>query len=152
MYLALLRRLLEAGVDQRLTWRLFSLVKTPVKDKQSSNIELKEEKGLEEPSKRAGNQSSKVEVETARTSQKRPKPSHLTIATDPSLSGFGVEDLQIEVLDLIRHSMKSRWPAAFVFAHSERGNEGGLELVDLGRPWSTPQKGFNFSVSVAGIW
>ena len=155
VYLALFRRMLEAAVTQRLTWRLFSIVKAPLTAKKrersaSSHGEVTAKDDETGPSQQAS-LSPKDLDETPRPPRKRQKPPHLTLPSETVSTGFEVDTLNYEVLDLLRHAMKARWPAVFVFRGGKKGDEGGLELADMGRPWATPQKGFTFSVSTWSV-
>lgn len=151
VYLALLRRMLEAGVTQRLTWRLFSLAKTPSKWESTvpkpNGTASTNETGVESQSP-----SQPDADDTPRPSRKRPRPPHLTIPATLSPHDLGTERLNAEVLDLVRHTMKVRWPSAFVLRGGSSDEEGGLELADLGRPWPPALKGFNFSVRCIGLY
>jgi len=145
-YLALLRRMLEAGVTQTVTWRLFSLVKqSSIASRAVSNGQPVSGNG--EGSSDPLPASSEEKDDMLRPPRKRQKVPHLTISTQASPSGIDIERLNTEVLDIIRHAMKARWPPAFVFRGGEGDDEGGLELAEMGRPWAPPQKGFHFSVS-----
>jgi hypothetical protein len=59
-----------------------------------------------------------------------------------------IERLNVEVLDLLRHAMRSRWPDMFVFKGGKGISEASIELSDLGRAWPAGQKGFHYSVSL----
>lgn len=141
LYFALLRRMLEAGVTQQLTWRLFTLARSPSKPTPADTT------NGSSPYASEAEPTPLQDHDTPRPRQKSRRPPHLTIATSPSPAGYGTSRLQVEVLDLIRHAMKARWPAAFVFRGGQGDEEGGLELWDMGRPWPAPLKGFHFSVS-----
>jgi hypothetical protein len=140
-YLALLRRLLDGGVDQQIVWRLFSLVKqyphaAPTSTAQTSGAvtpSLEGSNPLDQP---------RPASTTRATPRKRPKPGlHISTTMRPA----DEEKLQPEILDLLRHAMKARWPGVFVLRDASAG--AGLELADMGRPWPQGPKGFNFSVS-----
>lgn len=134
-YFSLLRKILEAGVDQSLTWRLFSLLKIVKKHGAETTSAvtsppLEDVAGDETPTKR---------------DKKRPKAPMLSINTQPPR--IDEEKLDPEILELVRHAVKSRWPDVFVFRGGTGENNGGLEMKDLGRVWPAGPKGFNFSVS-----
>ena len=155
VYLALFRRMLEAAVTQRLTWRLFSIVKASSKTRKrersaSSHGVVMSADDDSGPSQQPSTLPMDLN-ETPRPPRKRQKPPHLTIPSETVPARFEVDTLNYEVLDLLRHAMKARWPAAFVFRGGEKGDEGGLELADIGRPWAIPQKGFTFSVSTCSV-
>lgn len=146
VYLGLLRRLLDGGVDQEIVWRLFNLVKaSPGSDTEPSTRHTSEAvtpalEGAEgfppgEPLLATTNRSS---------AKKRPKPGlHISTSTRPP----DEERLEPEVLELIRQCMRSRWPSSFCLRGGSAGQEGGIELADIGRAWPPAPKGFNFSVS-----
>lgn len=154
VYLASLKKILEAGVDPKTTWRLFSLVKTS-----ESVRRLKDESatpsGTQTPTfqpptrpttpvPRPETESSGDQQETPRAkSRKRP---HLTIPGSATAPVVDIERLDLEVLDLIKHAMRSRWPNMFVFRGGRGMSDAGIELNDMGRAWPTAQKGFHFSV------
>ena len=141
VYLALLRRVLEGGVEQQLVWRLFSLVKVSANalDQRSTGTS-----GISTPLTSPPLDGSTPAAATSiPKARKRPKPA-LHIST--TIKSDDEERLDPEVLDLIRHCMKARWPGAFVFGGSGDA-EGGLELRDMVKAWPSGQKGFNFSVS-----
>jgi len=146
VYLALFRRLLEGGVTQQLVWRLFSLAKVSANSLNpdgtiSSSFgvtpsdSVVTSPGLEDAATNT----------TPRANRKRPRPS-LHIST--TLKAPEDERLRPEILELIRHTMKARWPPAFVFRGGNGENEGGLELKDMGKAWPGGPKGFNFSVGL----
>ena len=179
LYLLLLRRLLEAGVDQALVWRLFgrarialdppkketakpeepaeALQATPeirevdyasprvdATDSNSSFISTSRRSVTESPLSIASTlDTSAPPTPTPDPMPKRRRPPNLVIDPVPPVE---VEKLDMEVLDLIRHSMKARWPDLFAFRGSGGIEECGLELKDMGRTWPLPSKGFNFSV------
>ena len=145
VYLALFRRLLEAGVTQQLVWRLFSLAKVSANALNADGSvstslgvtpsdSVVTSPGLEDTAMNT----------TPRGTKKRPKPSLLISTT---LKAPDEERLRPEILELIRHAMKARWPPAFVFRGGNGENEGGLEMKDIGKQWPSGAKGFNFSVS-----
>lgn len=148
VYVALLRRLLEAGVEQRLVWRLFGLVKVSANSLAQRSAGTS---GISTPltSPRPDGMT-QIDPTSKAKARKRPKPA-LQIST--TIKSEDEERLDTEVLDLIRHCMKARWPAAFVFGGSGPA-EGGLELRDMVKTWPSGQKGFNFSVSTClrGFW
>ena len=149
VYLALLRRLLEAGVDQKVAWRLFGQVKTPLTSSKMDNatsIETQSEP-LTTTRESSGSQTSTEEEQVLRAPRKTPKPPPLHIDMAPPTMDDG-EKLDPEVLDLLRHAMKSRWPDVFVFRGGSGESEDGLVLPDIGRAWPAASKGFHFSVSV----
>ena len=147
VYLSLLKKLLEAGVTQRLTWRLFTLVKEPTSSPDQLGKAVNGAKAANDPSptQAISADGERGDAETKRT-RHRPK---LTIPLETPASNFGIERLNLEALDLVRHGMKTRWPPTFVFQGGKGESEGGLEMPDMGRSWVTPQKGFNFSVSLS---
>ena len=151
-YLALLRKLLETGVNQKITWRLFELVKTTEADRRTKD-EQQEEKaqsGTSTPISTAPPTPAKsqaaAEDSTLTMKKKRPQ---LTLTPTAPLPVADMERLDAEVLDLLRHAMRSRWPDMFVFRGGRGISEAGIELPDLGRAWPGAQKGFHFSVSVS---
>ncbi|WVQ96281.1 hypothetical protein IAU59_003385 [Kwoniella sp. CBS 9459] len=148
IYLALLRRLLEAGVTQALVWRLFGLVKaTPADLDPSSTGVTGEPTQSQSP---AGDLVSTPEaidfaeprLDTPKARPVKAKP-HLHIDTNKVPPDE--ERLQLEVLDLLRHAMKARWPDVFMFRGGAGDNLGGLQLKETGRTWMGGTKGFNFS-------
>lgn len=155
VYLALLKKVLETGVDPKTTWRLFSLVKTSESARRRKD-ESATHSGAQTPTPqsttrpttpvpRADTESPADQQDTPRAkSRKRP---HLTIPGSATAPIIDIERLDLEVLDLIRHAMRSRWPTMFVFRGGRGMSESGIELNDMGRAWPTAQKGFNFSVS-----
>jgi len=148
-YLSLLRKLLETGVNQKITWRLFELVKTTEADRRKKD-EHQEEKIHSETSTPTGTAPptptkirAGTEESTLTMKKKRPQ---LTLAPTTPLPVADMERLDAEVLDLLRHAMRSRWPDMFVFRGGRGISEAGIELPDLGRAWPGAQKGFHFSV------
>lgn len=151
IYLSLLRKLLESGVNQRITWRLFELVKTTEADRRKKDENPRGEVNHSETSTPTGTapptptkKSQFDEEPTLNTKKKRPQ---LTLAPTTPLPVANMERLDTEVLDLLRHAMRSRWPDMFVFRGAKGMSEAGIELPDLGRAWPGAQKGFHFSVS-----
>ena len=147
VYLSLLRRILESGVTQHLTWRLFRLVNISATEVRNSPNAHNDHEIKSNPMPDERSPSPETPNDTPRPTRKRPKAPHLTISTGPSKPDFATEKLNTEVLDLIRHTMKTRWPPTFIFRGGEMDNEGGLELADMGRPWMSSQKGLHFFVS-----
>lgn len=143
IYLSLLRKILDGGVDQIIVWRLFSLIKvSPSQNNFSSQTSEAVTPALQ------GIEAFPIEPSSASTlrpmPKKRPRPGlHISTTMRPR----DEENLQPEILDLIRHCIKSRWPSCFVMRGGSAGQEGGIELADMGRSWPLGPKGFNFSVS-----
>lgn len=147
IYLALLKRMLEASVDQRVTWRLFGLVRRTKKDSKPTVVETlasaSTESILPVSSPETPNPASPSNLPVpAATTRGKPNLHINTLDT----TAKDDENLHPEVLDLIRHAMKSKWSDVFVFEGGSGDNLGGLELEELGRPWMNGHKGFNFSV------
>lgn len=152
-YHALLRKILEGGVNQTITWRLFELVRrqspseppTPAGDAETEAVAEMVPAVEQQPVSSAD-----VDGKSGSIKRKAPKPPKIDIpaALIESVSAASDEALDPEVLDLIRHSMKCKWPDMFVLRSSKGNEDGSLELKDLGRTWPSPQKGFSFSVSV----
>lgn len=146
-YLALLRKLLETGVNQHITWRLFELVKTTEADRRK-----KDEPTHSETSTPTGTapstptKKSRTPAEDVPLTAKPKKRPQLTLAPTAPLPVASMERLDTEILDLLRHAMRSRWPDVFVFRGGKGISEAGVELPDLGRAWPGAQKGFHFSV------
>jgi hypothetical protein len=143
VYLGLLRKLLETGVDQTLTWRLFGLVKRR-RGEASEHTKGDVTPAVEEtPTASTSNDGG-----TSKSARRRPTGLQLVIpAASPEV--VDSEDrLDAEVLDLIRHGMKARWPDVFVFRGGRGYDVGGIELRDMGKPAAALQKGFTFSVSL----
>ena len=149
IYLALLRKLLEAGVDQEITWRLFTLVRPgekisiPPAQNGNPNGTTSSFGGIgskltEEPAS---------EPTTTPMTKKGRRPLNLMMPAAMVMPVNEKDRLDPEVLDLIKHSMKARWPPAFVFRVGKGEEGGGLEMRDMGRPWPLSSKGFSFSVS-----
>lgn len=120
VYLALLKRVLEAGTNTEEAWRLFSLVrKVPVATRASTpqpdtpNSTVKPFRG------------------------KAP----LKISIDTPVEG---ETLDAEVLDLIQKAMARRNPNSFVF-RSSHDDDCGIDIPDVGKPWPSSTRGFFFS-------
>ncbi|OCF40285.1 hypothetical protein I317_05918 [Kwoniella heveanensis CBS 569] len=145
VYLALLRRLLEAGVTQALIWRLFGLVKTMPGLSDSSQT-----KPNDSTSSRSGDlvrtpeaiDFAEPHLDTPKARPAKTKP-HLHIDTNKAPPDE--ERLHLEVLDLLRHAMKARWPDVFMFRGGAGDSLGGLQLKETGRTWMGGTKGFNFS-------
>ncbi|ODN93441.1 hypothetical protein L198_05306 [Cryptococcus wingfieldii CBS 7118] len=137
VYLALLRRMLDAGVDQHVTWRLFGLVRDTEtfseSPKQSPSYLISSPDPLDTPVPSP--------LPTPRPRDRGKSNLHInTEATEEE------EDcLNMEVLGLIKQALKSKWPDVFVFKGGVNDRLGGLELPELGRPWVNGHKGFNFS-------
>jgi hypothetical protein len=146
-YLALLRKVLETGVNQKITWRLFELVKTTEADRRK-----KDEPSFSETSTPTGTapstptKKSRTPVEDAPLTVKPKKRPTLTLIPTAPLPVADLERLDTEILDLLRYAMRSRWPDTFVFRGGKGISEAGIELPDLGRAWPGAQKGFHFSV------
>lgn len=156
IYLSLLRKLLEAGVDQKTTWRLFMLVKTTESARRRKDEAVLNSGAVTptfQPSTRSSTPVPRIRDATPSTNgdetpvkpKKRP---NLTIPATTAPPVFEADRLDTEVLDLLKHAMRSRWPDMFVFRGGHDMNEAGIELSDMGRAWPAAQKGFNFSVSV----
>ena len=151
VYLSLLRKLLETGVNQRITWRLFELVKTTEaarRRKDEHPHEGTNQSGTSTPTGTAPpiptKKSPSDEESGLAMKKKRPQ---LTLAPTAPLPVADMERLDAEVLDLLRHAMRLRWPDMFVFRGGSGISEASIELPDLGRAWPGAQKGFHFSVS-----
>lgn len=147
-YLSLLRKLLETGVNQNITWRLFELVKTTEADrrKKDEHQETKNHSETSTPTETAPptpTKSRSADESTLTMKKKRPT---LTLAPTTPLPVADMERLDSEVLDLLRHAMRSRWPDMFVFRGGRGFSEAGIELPDLRRAWPGAQKGFHLSV------
>ncbi|WVQ84943.1 hypothetical protein IAT38_007106 [Cryptococcus sp. DSM 104549] len=142
VYFALLKRLLEAGVDQRVTWRLFGLVKTtdPTAISPTSPTGASTPEIITSPDSLDTPTPSPLPTPRPRTRGKPNLHINTAVPRDESL-----ERLHPEVLELIRHAIKSRWPDVFVFRRGAGDSLGGLELKEIGRPWMNGHKGFNFS-------
>lgn len=155
VYLALLKKVLETGVDPKTTWRLFSLVKTSEsvrRRKDESATHSGSHTPTPQPTTRPTTPVPRADIESLGEQQETPraksrKRPHLTIPGSAAAPVIDIERLDLEVLDLIRHAMRSRWPTMFVFRGGRGMSEAGVELNDMGRAWPTAQKGFNFSVS-----
>lgn len=154
VYLALLRKVLEAGADPGTTWRLFSLVKTTESERRRKD-EAASSSGMQTPIPRSFSRSStpvpsggsdtpNANGITPSKARRRPQ---LTIPASASPAVAEIERLDAEVLELLRHGMRSRWPEMFIFRGGNGMSEAGVELSDMGRGWPTASKGFNFSVS-----
>jgi len=151
VYLSLLRKLLETGVNQRITWRLFELVKTTEaarRRKDEHPHEGTNQSGTSTPTGTAPPTPTKKSPsdEESGLAMKKKRP-QLTLAPTAPLPVADMERLDAEVLDLLRHAMRLRWPDMFVFRGGSGISEAGIELPDLGRAWPGAQKGFHFSVS-----
>ncbi|ORY31849.1 hypothetical protein BCR39DRAFT_525741 [Naematelia encephala] len=145
-YLALLRVLLQAGVSQAITWRLFSLVKMEPKVPNGGTSTPRATAPLSghPSSDQLPEQAQSAGDVTPKPVKKRPRPGVLTLPTEDKLD-YQADRLNTEVLDLIKHTMKHRFPPSFVFRGGSGDTLGGLEMRDLGRSWCHPHKGFNFS-------
>ncbi|AFR98636.2 hypothetical protein C343_06613 [Cryptococcus neoformans C23] len=139
IYLALLKRMLEASVDQKVTWRLFGLVRRTNEDSKPIAVGTPAS-AVFTPETPNSTSPSNLPALAAPT---RGKP-NLHINTIDTTAKDD-ESLYPEVLDLIRHAVKSKWSDVFVFEGGCGDNLGGLELEELGRPWMNGHKGFNFS-------
>jgi len=151
VYLSLLRKLLETGVNQRITWRLFELVKTTEaarRRKDEHPHEGTNQSGTSTPTGTAPPTPTKKSPsdEESGLAMKKKRP-QLTLAPTAPLPVADMERLDAEVLDLLRHAMRLRWPDMFVFRGGSGISEASIELPDLGRAWPGAQKGFHFSVS-----
>ncbi|KAK4689020.1 hypothetical protein P7C73_g1097, partial [Tremellales sp. Uapishka_1] len=142
VYLAALKRVLEAGTTQSITWRLFTLIRIPPVEDNAIHEVGTARNGLASDSS-SSEDTSLVNTPTKTTARKRPPPLHLVISPNPSTAQS--ERLDPEILDLLKLSMKARWPDVFVFKGGRGESAGGLEMRDVGRPWIGAQKGFNFS-------
>ena len=167
VYLGLLRRLLESGVDQHIVWRLFTLVKVEAsKSKGTANGHDPELVPAARPMTKEPSDSTQstntgqiefldspsISPSLLSTAPPTPSPSMPRtllprLNLDGVRAGSPTEQLNTEILDLLRHAMKSKWPDSFVFRGASGGSEGGLELREMLRSWPAGSKGFNFSVS-----
>nr|XP_019013052.1 uncharacterized protein I206_02549 [Kwoniella pini CBS 10737]OCF51833.1 hypothetical protein I206_02549 [Kwoniella pini CBS 10737] len=148
VYLALFRRLLEAGVTQNLVWRLFGLVKinAPVIPDQDLSARPTNGDGLTaSPSDITSNSEQIASPEPMLDTPKAPSRVRPDLHIDVARLPPDEERLNLEVLDLLKHAMKSRWPDVFVFRGGNGDTLGGLQLKETGRSWMGGQKGFNFS-------
>ena len=134
VYSSILRRSLEAGVSQEVTWRLFTLIRT------ERHIRREEVSSRGRSGPRTPTRETPPPIDGNATPKKRPHPT-LTIPPVDMSS----EHLRPDVLDLLAHTMQAKGPDAFVFRGGSE--EGGLVLRDIGRAWVSSQKGFTFSVS-----
>lgn len=159
-YLALLRKMLEAGASREITWRLFALVRredttqplrSPSPGASASSSPSPSPYASPTPHHGALVGSPTPSGENTPSKSKRKRPPGLLKLQLPSSDGVRVERLDEEVLDLIGHGIKSRWPALFVLSGGV-GEVGGLELRDSGRNWSKGEKGISFSVGLEPCW
>ncbi|WVF68754.1 hypothetical protein IAT40_003526 [Kwoniella sp. CBS 6097] len=143
VYLALLRRLLEAGVTQALVWRLFGLVKTIPAEAESTEASNIGSAGSQHVvSTPEAIDFAEVDLDTPKA---RPVKAKLRLHIDTNRVPPDEEQLHLEVLDLLRHAMKARWPDVFMFRGGAGDSLGGLQLKETGRSWMGGAKGFNFS-------
>ncbi|KAL1405839.1 Beige protein-like 1 [Vanrija albida] len=136
-YLALLKRLLEAGTSPEQTWRLFQLVrKVPPKAKPLTPIqEANEDSG-------AGTPNALSPPPSASSAKSfRGKATLKVVVPAPPLE----ETLDLEVLEIIHKAMHARTPDVFVFRGGHAIADGGIELSDIGRSWPSSTKGFIFT-------
>lgn len=152
IYLSLLRRMLEAGVTQRITRRLFELVKTTEADRRKKDEEILNSGaqtptglGPTTPTKASRRTPGLEDEDMSLTSKAKRRPKLTLVATTPPPVA-DMERLNVEVLELLRHAMRCRWPDMFVFRGGKGISEAGIELSDLGRAWPSGQKGFHYSV------
>lgn len=149
VYLGMLRRLLEAGVSREMTWRLYGLVRREV-NASTGEVITKSSRAEAEGDASDPTLSAPPSIPTMSTSARRgPGSLRLEMPTGEA----EIEDrLNPEVLELLRHAMKHRWPNAFVFSGGSGEDIGGLELRDMGRVWPKPDRGINFTVSYFSCW
>ena len=133
-YLSLLRQLLEGGVTRETTWRLFALVRKDQRPKQlGTSIHC--------------SPASSGRSSPANGAKRKRAPTLLKLRM-PSNDAAHTERLDAEVLDLLQHAMKARWPPAFLFGGA--GDHGAIELKDTGRSWPKGERGLHLSVSA--LW
>jgi hypothetical protein len=157
VYLSLFKKMLEAGVTQKITRRLFEVVKTTEADRRKADEEVLNS-GTQTPTdisstptkgfRRTPGPSEADETISTLTSKLKRRPQLTLVPTTPPPVA-DMERLNAEVLDLLRHGMRSRWPDIFVLRGGNGISEAGIELSDLGRAWPAGQKGFHYSVSLA---
>lgn len=133
-YLGLLRKVLEGGVSREVTWRLFTLVR---KD-QRPHAKSTDSSHMSPAASGRGSPSNGL--------AKRKRAPHMLKLRMPSEETAAQETIDVEVLDLLQHAMKARWPPAFVFGGGH-ARPGGLELKETGRTWPKSERGLHFSVS-----
>lgn len=145
-----LRRLLEAGIHPRLSFRLFSLLRRESEGLKSgtplSRGSSAQTLTLESP----GATGTSTENATGTPPSKRTKPRLSKIklpALHISLDGVaeaeqGPSVLDDELLETIRHGMTKRWPDVFGF----RTESSGLKVVGLDK-WPSKERGFYYMVS-----
>ena len=133
-YLGLLRKMLEVGVSREVTWRLFAQVR---KDEQ---LRQKTQDSAQLSPASSGRAS------PANGAAKRKRGPTLLKLRLPSDEAAAQEKLDVEVLDLLQHAMKARWPPAFIFGGGS-AKHGRLELKETGRTWPKGERGLHFSVS-----
>ncbi|WOO83333.1 Beige 1 [Vanrija pseudolonga] len=138
-YLALLKRLLEAGTSPEQTWRLFQLVrKVPPRPKPLTPIqEGNEDSGAGTPN---AAQSPPPSASSAKSLRGK---ANLKLVVPPSPQGE--ETLDLEVLEVIHKAMHARTPDVFVFRGGQGIADGGIETSDIGRNWPSSTKGFIFT-------
>ncbi|WRT68074.1 uncharacterized protein IL334_005049 [Kwoniella shivajii] len=146
VYLALFRRLLEAGITQTLIWRLYGLVKTNssvVGEQNNTNGSSNTDSSINTTERDSSEMISSPEpmLEIPKIKPKGKPNLHVDVDRLPP----DEEKLHLEVLDLLKHAMKSRWPDVFVFRGGNGDTLGGLQLKETGKPWMGGHKGFNFS-------
>lgn len=158
VYLSLLRKMLEAGVNQKITRRLFELVKTTEADRRKADEEILNS-GTQTPTDFSSTPTkvprhtpgpSEDEMTSALTSKMKRRPQLTLLPTAPPPVA-DMERLNAEVLDLLRRGMRCRWPDMVVFRGGKGISEAGIELSDLGRAWPTGQKGFHYSVCLVSV-
>jgi hypothetical protein len=128
-----------------MTWRLYGLVRREV-NASTGKVIPKSSRAEAEGNASDPTLSAPPRIQPTSSSARRgPGSLRLEMPTGEA----EIEDrLDPEVLELLRHTMKHRWPNAFVFGGGSGEDIGGLELRDMGRVWPKPDRGINFTVSL----
>ncbi len=137
----ILRRLVEAGIPSHYSHKLFRLAKLDQEGPRPSLSAIATPKPDESsPSKGM-----------PRKTPMRAPSLHLDLGDDfqtkhnPNLEQ--IQQLDGDILDIIRHGMTKRWPDMFCFSPRVGGTAGGLFMPEMGRQWPSAQKGYHFMVS-----
>lgn len=138
-----LRRLLEAGVHPRLSFRLFKQLRRENSIALPLPIRRRPGKSGQDSS---GNSTPSVSGQSpsghARTrSRKLDQPVLQLNLNDLSIGGETAGQLDDEMLEAVSHGMGKRWPDLFGF----KGNGGRLALTGV-QQWPTRESGFYFMV------
>ena len=140
--LKVLRRLLEAGVHPRLSFRLFKLLRRENVTLTQRTGRLPVKSGRDSSGTSTPSTSASPSGHIKTRSRKLDQPFLQIDLNGLSMGGSKADQLDNEMLEAVSHGMGKRWPDLFGF----KGPGGCLTLNGV-QQWPTKERGFYFMVS-----